>query len=214
MLNNCYECWFCVFKMRKNFDIVSLFVYIFFIIFIWFSYLFCMNYIDIKPIHLGFMTYLIHVKWHLNVLQQQLFVISTQTHKLPRHRPHPCRPLILQIPHQHLPNPVHWPLKKILMFRPGIYHRLVSLSTILFWEYVIFLPPVVSRWHYLSQCDRENLKSNLLLFSINMFSHFIGFLLGGVAMPYDLVSSIPPTWVKSQFLSVTYSIDVDSIRKA
>lgn len=39
-------------------------------------------------------------------------------------------------------------------------------------------------------------------------------LLGGIAMPYPLESKRPPTWVRSQFLSITYSMEVDSIRNA
>lgn len=33
-------------------------------------------------------------------------------------------------------------------------------------------------------------------------------------MPYPFESKRPPTWVRSQFLSITYSMEVDSIRNA
>lgn len=48
----------------------------------------------------------------------------------------------------------------------------------------------------------------ILLMLVHLYS------LGGIAMPYPFESSSPPTCVSSQFRSITYSMEVDSMRKA
>lgn len=57
----------------------------------------------------------------------------------------------------------------------------------------------------------ESRKKRCQLDNLNGFYEYS---LGGMAIPYPFESSIPPIWVSSQFLSITYSIEVDSIRKA
>lgn len=46
------------------------------------------------------------------------------------------------------------------------------------------------------------------------FQNFVERLLRGKAIPYPLLSMRPPTLSRSQFLSILYSIVVDSMRKA